>query len=158
VIVEEQGGRAVHTEILALLEVGLDVRERRGVVRLELRHVEAEPLADPRSLRDQIVDLGEALHALGRERLHLRAGDVGPSHLRAAGSRRSGSSAPVALDTYEQAFDFSIVVPLDAVPATGLALQVFDEDQDVQAGGLIGLVRLTKQQLLDASRASNRVA
>ena len=62
---------------------------------------------------------------------------------------------PIAYDTYEEAFDYSIVVPIDGVPTTGLELQVLDQDLDVGAGELIGMVRVTKKQLQDAIASGN---
>ena len=63
----------------------------------------------------------------------------------------------VAPDTFSEAFDFPIAVPLDAVPPAGVEIRVQDLDRDVSAGELIGLVRVTKQQLQDALNAGNPV-
>src|SRR6185312_5503654 len=43
-VVEEQGGRGVHPGLFALRDVARDLGRRRGVVRVELLHVEAERL------------------------------------------------------------------------------------------------------------------
>lgn len=61
---------------------------------------------------------------------------------------------PVAPDTFNEAFDFPIAVPLDAVPAAGVAIRVLDLDEDVNAGELVGSVRVTKQQLRDSLTGS----
>ena len=60
----------------------------------------------------------------------------------------------VAPDTLNEPFDFPIAVPLDAVPATGVELRVLDLDDDVNAGELVGTLRVKKQQLLDALSGS----
>lgn len=60
---------------------------------------------------------------------------------------------PVALDTFAEVFDFPVLVPLDGIPATGLQVQVLDQDQDVGAGELIGMVRVTRRQLQEALSA-----
>jgi hypothetical protein len=61
---------------------------------------------------------------------------------------------PVAPDTFNEAFDFPIAVPLDAVPAAGVAIRVLDLDEDVNAGELVGTLRVTKQQLGEALTGS----
>lgn len=60
---------------------------------------------------------------------------------------------PAALDTFAEAFDFSLIVPLDGIPAAGLELQVLDQDADVGAGELIGMARATRRQIQDAIAA-----
>jgi hypothetical protein len=45
----------------------------------------------------------------------------------------------IALDTFAEVFDFSVIVPLEGIPAAGLEIQVLDQDQDIGAGELIGL-------------------
>jgi len=57
---------------------------------------------------------------------------------------------PVVMDTFAQAFDFPIIVPLEGIPAVGLEVQVLDQDTDVGSGELIGMVRVTKKQIHDA--------
>lgn len=57
---------------------------------------------------------------------------------------------PVALDTYAEAFDFPVIVPLEGIPPAGLEVQVLDEDDDVGAGELIGMVRVTRTQVQEA--------
>jgi hypothetical protein len=57
---------------------------------------------------------------------------------------------PIALDTYAEAFDFPVIVPLDGIPPAGLEVQVLDQDDDVGTGELIGMVRLTRTQVQDA--------
>jgi hypothetical protein len=57
---------------------------------------------------------------------------------------------PVALDTYAEAFDFPVIVPLEGIPPAGLEVQVLDQDDDVGTGELIGMVRLTRMQVQDA--------
>jgi len=64
---------------------------------------------------------------------------------------------PVASNTFSEAFDFPIVVPLDAVSASGIDIRVHDLDQDVNAGELIGMVRLTKQQIQTALSSNTPV-
>lgn len=61
---------------------------------------------------------------------------------------------PVALDTYDEAFDFPVIVPLEGIPPAGLEVQVLDQDDDVGAGELIGMVRLTRLQMQDALASS----
>ena len=61
---------------------------------------------------------------------------------------------PVAPDTINEAFDFPIAVPLDAVPATGVVIRVLDLDEDVNAGELVGTLRVTRQQLRDSLTGS----
>jgi hypothetical protein len=61
---------------------------------------------------------------------------------------------PVAPNTLNEAFDFPIAVPLDAVPVAGVAIRVLDLDDDVDAGELVGTVRVTKQQLRDSLTGS----
>jgi hypothetical protein len=60
---------------------------------------------------------------------------------------------PIAADTFAEAFDFPVIVPIDGIPAAGLQIQVLDQDQDVGAGELIGMVRVTRRQLQDALSA-----
>lgn len=60
---------------------------------------------------------------------------------------------PIALDTFAEAFDFPLIVPLDGISAAGLEIQVLDQDHDVGAGELIGMVRTTRRQLQDALAA-----
>jgi hypothetical protein len=62
---------------------------------------------------------------------------------------------PIALDTFAEAFDFSVIVPLDGIPAVGLEVQVLDQDADVGAGELVGMVRVTRKQVQDALAASS---
>lgn len=57
---------------------------------------------------------------------------------------------PVTLDTLAVAFGFPVVVPLDGIPPAGLAVQVLDQDDEVGAGELIGMVRVTRRQLQGA--------
>jgi hypothetical protein len=64
----------------------------------------------------------------------------------------------VARDTLEEAFDFPIAVPLEAVPATGVELRVLDLDDDVNGGELIGSLRVTPQQLREALTGSPLLA
>jgi hypothetical protein len=58
------------------------------------------------------------------------------------------------MDTFAEAFDYEIVVPLDAVPATGLEVQVLDQDNEPGDGELIGMVQLSRDDLLKTQRAS----
>jgi hypothetical protein len=64
---------------------------------------------------------------------------------------------PVAPDTVSAELDFPIAIPLEAIPPAGIELQVEDLDQDVNAGELIGAVKLTKQQVQAALSSSTRV-
>lgn len=57
---------------------------------------------------------------------------------------------PVALDTYAEAFDFPVIVPLEGIPPAGLEVQVLDQDDDVGTGELIGMVRVTRMQVQQA--------
>ena len=57
---------------------------------------------------------------------------------------------PVALDTFAEAFDFPVIVPLEGIPPAGLEVQVLDQDDDVGTGELIGMVRLTRTQVQQA--------
>jgi hypothetical protein len=61
---------------------------------------------------------------------------------------------PVALDTYAEAFDFPVVVPVAGIPPAGLEVQVLDQDDDVGTGELIGMVRVTRTQVLEALTSS----
>jgi hypothetical protein len=61
---------------------------------------------------------------------------------------------PVALDTYAEAFDFPVIVPLEGIPPAGLEVQVLDQDDDVGTGELIGMVRLTRMQVQGALASS----
>lgn len=62
---------------------------------------------------------------------------------------------PIAFDTYAEAFDFPVLVPLDGIPPVGLEVQVLDQDTDVGAGELVGMVRVTKTQVQDALAAGS---
>lgn len=62
---------------------------------------------------------------------------------------------PIALNTFAEAFDYSVIVPLDGIPAVGLEVQVLDQDTDVGAGELVGMVRVTRKQVQDALVASS---
>lgn len=57
---------------------------------------------------------------------------------------------PVAPNTADEIFDFPIVIPLAAIPAVGVDVQVLDLDADVNAGQAIGRVRVRKEQLAAA--------
>lgn len=61
---------------------------------------------------------------------------------------------PVALDTFSVVFDFPVVVTLDGIPPAGLVVQVLDQDDEIGAGELIGMVRVTRK-LLQAALASD---
>jgi hypothetical protein len=61
---------------------------------------------------------------------------------------------PIALDTYAEAFDFPVVVPLDGIPPAGLEVQVLDQDDDAGTGELIGMVRVTRARVQEALASS----
>lgn len=60
----------------------------------------------------------------------------------------------VAPDTLNEAFDFPIAVPLDAVPAAGVEIRVLDVDDDIHSGEVVGTFHVTKQLLQDALSGS----
>jgi len=60
----------------------------------------------------------------------------------------------IAVDTYGEAFDYPIVVPVDGLGPTGLEIQVLDQDEDVGSGELIGMVRVSASDLASARRAT----
>jgi hypothetical protein len=47
-----------------------------------------------------------------------------------------------------------VVVPLAAIPAAGLEVQVLDQDDDVGTGELVGMVSVTRKQVRDALASS----
>lgn len=59
--------------------------------------------------------------------------------------------SPIAQDSYYHRFGYAFVIPVDAVPATGLHVEVYDVDGDpANDGELLGSVRLTRKALLGA--------
>ena len=59
-------------------------------------------------------------------------------------------------NTLSHVFDFRIVVPIDAIPASGIEVYVQDDDGQGtdESQENIGALRLTRQQLLDALRGN----
>ncbi|MBL9014865.1 MAG: AgmX/PglI C-terminal domain-containing protein [Myxococcales bacterium] len=137
---------------------------------LKVRRVQVAPERADRTPWDAATDRG-------RTGCHARGAVVSPSEglptflcLGATKQRDRDASAPdlfvevsfgdtkfrttVAPDTLNEAFDFPIAVPLEAVPAAGAELRVLDLDDDINGGELVGAVRVKPQQLRDALTGS----
>jgi hypothetical protein len=58
---------------------------------------------------------------------------------------------PVAVDTFGEVFDYPLVAPLDGIGPAGLEIQVLDQDDDVGSGELIGMVRVSAEDVAAAA-------
>ena len=64
----------------------------------------------------------------------------------------------VAADRIVHDFAYDFLVPLDAVPPTGLAVEIFDQDgNDVRRGEELGTIRVTRSDIADLLASSSRV-
>ena len=85
-----------------------------------------------------------------RPKQEERMGMLPDLQVRLSAGDRGGYSTDIVRDVDRWSFaEQPFVVPLDAIPADGLRLQVYDDD-GVEGSELIGMVRLYKAELLDA--------
>lgn len=59
---------------------------------------------------------------------------------------------PIAMNTYAEAFDYAVVVPLLALGPMGVEIEVRDHDKDAESGELIGRLMFTRSDLERARR------